>query len=62
MFLPGQQAVHKCNISMASVHLDGVNVEKDMSCLFFVFLQSGEVNPGRVCYHWGLPRLVCELL
>ena len=50
-----------CNISCVTCHVS--NFTCHMSCVTYHFLwQSGEASLWRVCYQWGLPRLVIVIV
>ena len=47
-----------CHMSHVTCHLSPVTCHVSLFFFFFLFRQSGEAYPWRVCYQRGLPRLV----
>ena len=45
-----------CRVSLVTCHVSHVTCP-----VSDFFLQSGEASQGRVCYQWGLPRLVLQM-
>ena len=74
MFIPHNMSYVKCHVSRVTCHMSYLichmsyvicqvsHVTCQMSHVFFVFLfffwLTGEAYRWRVCYQWGLPRLV----